>query len=305
MRMPKLLLPVAVSLFVFACSSSPDGNMNMEPPKPTENPLITARPYESKVPSSYDGKKAMPLVVLLHGFGASGLTQDLLFGFSQLVDRFEFLYAYPDGTVDQTGKRFWNATEVCCDLFKTGVDDVAYVDAVIDDMSARYNVDKQRIFVIGHSNGGFMSLRYACDRANRVAAIMSLAGASYKDMTKCQPSETVAVLQVHGDMDMTVPFGGAMMGGLAIPSAAETVAGWANKNGCQSTTDTSSPAIDIESNLAGAETRVAKHPGCRSGGAAELWTIAGGSHVPTFSRPAWGEAVIGFLYAHVKPKQNP
>jgi len=297
------LLALASLISVAGCGGDDPQGENPPPPPPTENPLLKARPYDHKVPSSYDAKKPAPLIVLLHGFGADGLTQDLVFGFSQLVDQFGFLYAYPDGTLNSTGKRFWNATEVCCDLEGTGVDDVAYIDAIIDDMSKQYNVDSKRIFVIGHSNGGFMSLRYACDRANRVAAIMSLAGAAYKDTNKCKPSEPVAVLQVHGDMDSAVPYAGAMMGGLAIPSAPETVAGWASKNGCQSMTDTSSPPIDLEANLAGAETTVARHLGCQPGGAAELWTIVGGSHVPAFRRPTWGEAVVGFLYAHAKPQR--
>ena len=265
------------------------------------SPLITARPYEYRIPENYDATKPTPLVVLLHGFGADGLTQDLLFGWSQLVDRFGFLYAYPDGTQNSMGKRFWNATEVCCDEEHTNVDDVAYIDAVIDDMAARFNVDAKRIYVTGHSNGGFMSHRYACDRANRVAAIMSLAGAAYKDTSKCNPSEPVAVLQVHGDMDTEVPYGGAMAGGLSLPSAEETVGGWAKKNGCSDTADRSEAPIDIDGNLPGNETTKEVFSGCRAGGGAELWTIQGGTHVPTFNRPAWGEFVFGYLFAHSKP----
>jgi polyhydroxybutyrate depolymerase len=303
MRLLKFASVVAFSI-VAACSSPPDeDHQHPPPPMPQENPLITARPYEHKVPSSYDAKKPTALVVLLHGFGASGLTQELLFGFTEIAERFGFLYAMPDGTINSQGKRFWNATEVCCDLEGKGVDDVAYIDAVISDMAARYNVDPQRIYLVGHSNGGFMSLRFACDRAERVAALVSLAGAAYKDATKCQPKSPVAVLQVHGDMDALVPYGGAMMGGFALPSAEETVAGWAQKNGCAAALDRTPPSLDLESNLTGAETTVACHPGCKAGGAAELWTIVGGSHVPTFNRPTWGEAVWGFFAAH--PKPNP
>ena len=304
MRLPlsKMFLALALGFFgVAGCASTPP-NDGMPPTlPPTENPLITARPYEHKVPSSYDAQKPTPLVVLLHGFGASGLTQELLFGFTELSERHGFLYAYPDGTKNSMGKQFWNANEVCCDLEGSGVDDVAYIDAVIGDMAANYNVDPKRIYLIGHSNGGFMSHRFACDRAQRVAAIVSLAGAASKDTSKCQPKEAVAVLQVHGDMDALVPYGGGMMGGLSLPSAEETVAGWATKNACQATLDRTASPLDLESNLQGPETQVARHLGCKDGSAAELWTIVGGGHVPAFNRQAWGESVWSFFAAHPKP----
>jgi polyhydroxybutyrate depolymerase len=304
MRTSSLLKVLFIAAQLAGCASASDGAADMNPGAdmhPPPSPLIVTRPYESKAPSSYDGKTPLPLVILLHGYGASGLVQDLYFGLGELVDRFGFLYAYPDGTLDSSGKRFWNATDACCDFGNSGIDDVAYVDAVISDMSTRYNVDRRRIFLVGHSNGGFMSHRFACDRASRVAAIVSLAGANYKDASKCQPSEPVAILQVHGDKDDSVPYTGGMLGALSLPSAEETVAGWAKKNGCAALPDRSPAALDLETNLPGAETSVARWPSCKPGGAAELWTIVGGGHVPTFARPTWGEKVWGFLSAHPKP----
>ena len=110
------------------------------------------------------------------------LPAESLNGFDpETCPRLGFLYAFPDGTRDRLGNRFWNASDACCDLFQSGVDDVAYLTAVIDDMSARFHVDAKRIHLVGHSNGGFMSHRYACDRAERVAAFVSLAGDNYKD----------------------------------------------------------------------------------------------------------------------------
>lgn len=267
------------------------------------NALVAARPYEKRVPQSYDPQKRTPLVVLLHGFGANGITQSLYFGLGDILDREGFLYAYPDGTTNSAGKQFWNATELCCDFENTAVDDVAYIAAVIADMKAHYNVDPGRVYLIGHSNGGFMSHRFACDRADLVAGIVSLAGATWKDPGRCQPKEPVAVLQVHGDQDDAVPYGGAMRGGLMLPSAEETVASWAGKNGCQAGLDKSPPSLDLEANLDGAETTVARHPGCRSGSAAELWTIKGGGHTPSFLRPGWAQAIWGFLKAHSKSAQ--
>lgn len=260
------------------------------------NPLVAARPYEYQVPSGYDPATPAPLLVLLHGYSASGLVQDLYFGMRPFADAQGILYAYPDGTPDSGGKRFWNATPACCDFEHRGIDDVAYLDAVIGDMSARYNVDRKRVYLAGHSNGGFMAYRLACERAARIAAIVSLAGAMDKDASRCQPSEPVAVLQVHGDQDGSVPYGG----GPNEPSARESVADWAKRDGCSDRTDTSSPPLDLDKGIPGPETTAEKWTGCHPGGAAELWTIHGGTHIPNL-QPTWAATIYGFLAAHPKP----
>lgn len=268
-----------------------------DPSQSPSNALVAARPYESRVPANYDKNRPAPLVVLLHGFGAGGLTQELYFGLGDLLSQTGFLYAFPDGTRNKDGKQFWNATELCCDFEKTGVDDVAYISAVIDDMKAHYSVDPARVYLIGHSNGGFMSHRFACDRAGQVAAFVSLAGANWKDPARCQPTQPVAVLQVHGDQDAQVPYAGSGM----LPSAAETTAGWASKNGCQPAPSQLPGAFDLESNIDGNETDVTRYSGCNAGGAAELWTLRGGSHTPNFWRTRWPALVVEWFRAHPKP----
>lgn len=270
----------------------------------TARALVAARPYESKLPDSYDNQKNWPLVVLLHGYGANGIAQDIYFGLSRELNRLGFLLAYPDGTVDSKQKRFWNATDACCDFDHQNIDDVAYVDAIIDDLSDQYRIDRRRVFVVGHSNGGFMSHRYACERSERISAIVSLAGANYRDAaSRCKPKEPVAVLQVHGDMDSSVPYmGGTDPGtGRSVPSALDTVRFWAGIGGCSLTADTSAPDVDVDQDVMGKETAVTRFPGCAPGGAAELWTIRGGGHVPNFIRPDWANYIWAFFAAHPKP----
>ena len=99
-----------------------------------------------------------------------------------------------DGFVGALRKLFLHAgnrrdvTDGCCDLYQSRVDDVTYFDAMLDDISAKNNVDKKRVFVVGHSNGGFMAHRLACDLSPAVEAIVSLAGAQWLDVTMCQPT---------------------------------------------------------------------------------------------------------------------
>lgn len=272
-----------------------DGVANARFSPTTAGPLMS-RPYKYKVPSRYDATKATPLVVMLHGLSASGELNELILHLAPLAESRTFLYAFPDGTQNPLGIRFWNATDFCCNFFGSTVDDVAYLTAVIDDMAARYNVDKKRIFLVGHSNGGYMSHRMACDRAAKLAGIVSLAGAQWNDATRCKPTDKVSVLQVHGNADLLVAYGG----GPLYPSAHDTVAIWANRNGCLGRLTYGGKRIDIDSVLPGAETKIEQYTGCPAQGAVELWTMEGGSHVPAFNA-YWPGAIYDFLMAHPKP----
>jgi polyhydroxybutyrate depolymerase len=263
------------------------------------NALTAARPYHFFVPSGYDMNNPTPLVILLHGYSANAEGQELYFNLKQVAESKIFLYAYPDGTVDSSGNRFWNATDACCNFNNLPVDDVAYVNAIIDDVSTKYNVDPHRIFITGHSNGGFMSHRLACE-APRVAAIVSLAGALWKDSSRCQPAQPVSILQVHGTADAVINYDGGQLFGREYPSAHDTVATWADKNGCSSSLIDTGTSYDLDSTLAGAETQVERFDHCPPTGAVELWTIQGGSHIPAL-QPSWAETIYAFLSAH--PKQ--
>lgn len=258
------------------------------------------RPYHLKLPAGYLPGTPAPLLLMFHGYGSSALQEEAYLRLSALSDQKGFIYASADGTVDPGGLRFWNATDACCDLYGIPVDDVAYATAILDDVQAKYAVDPKRIFVIGHSNGGFLAHRLACDLSGRIAGIVSLAGATWSDAGKCKPAGPVAVLQIHGDADPVILYGGGRYSSLApaYPSAHQTVATWAALDGCGALQQTSE-TLDLDSSLAGAETGIERSPSCR-GGAAELWTIHGGSHLPSFNA-GWSEPVWRFLSAHPKP----
>jgi len=267
------------------------------------------RPYGLKVPAGYDGGHPVPLVVLLHGYTSNGATQARYFGLLTEADKAGFLLAYPDGTRDRLGNRFWNATDACCDFFRSGVDDVAYLDAVITEISAKYPVDPARIYVVGHSNGAFMAHRYACDRASKVAAIVTLAGMQWKDPGKCPagspggpgvaPGAAVSVLHVHGRNDMTISYQGGATPEGPYPGAVETVDEWAAKDGCNGALAVTGRKLDLDQSIPGAETDEATWSGCPSGVADSLWTIEGGGHVPAFNGN-WAPAIWDFLAAHPK-----
>jgi polyhydroxybutyrate depolymerase len=305
-RVVCLAAGLAVGVSTGGCSSSggkgPDGGS-----------LVGARPYGFKVPAGYDASIPTPLVISLHGYAMTGVAQESYFQLGPVADEQTFLYAMPDGTVDPSGRRFWNADDACCDFFGSGVDDVAYVGALIDDVSTKYNVDAKRTFVVGGSNGAFMSHRLACDLSNRIAAIATLAGAVWNDASKCAPTDHVSVLDVHGDADPVVNYdGGAVPAGLIAsgvpavtqppyPSEAQTMATWAVKNGCTGALAPTGLTLDLDTILPGAETTESAYAGCPSGIDVGLWTVAGGSHGPALASPTWAESIYGFLKAHPKP----
>jgi len=265
----------------------------------TAGPIGGDRPVEVFTPSTYQEGTPMPLVILLHGYTTSGLFQEAYFKMQPLAEQHGFLYAHPDGTKNSRDDRFWNASDACCDFEDSMVDDSAYLRSVIDEIKERYTVDPKRVYFAGHSNGGFMSYRMACDHADAIAAIASLAGAMPFDATQCAPSEPVAVLQIHGTADDVVLYDGGMIVGVSYPGALESVQQWAELNGCD-TTPADGPTYDLEGQIAGAETSSQAFTGCDPGGHAELWSIDGGGHSPSLS-PDFAAQIVEFFFAHPKP----
>jgi polyhydroxybutyrate depolymerase len=299
-RMAALVVLVVVGGLA-ACRSAPSAPAAARDAGASPSSLVAARPYALTIPRS--GAAPRPLVLLLHGYGDRGKNIDAAWGFSQLAEREGFLLAAPDGTPDARGRRFWNAG-ACCQLDPgaVAVDDVAYVRAILDDVAARTPLDPARVFVVGHSNGGFMAHRLACDLSDRVAAVVSMAGAVDADPARCSAPSPVSVVQAHGTADAVVAWSGGQifdLPGRTYPSVAETMRQWSARLACAGGPEEAAARLDLDATLAGAETRVDRYRGCRAG--LELWTIEQGAHTPAFTS-AWAEAVWAFFRAHPKPR---
>jgi polyhydroxybutyrate depolymerase len=263
-----------------------------------------SRPVAVQVPTGYTKGVPAPLLIMLHGYGIDGAVEEIYLQLAPVAAAKGYLYAHPNGTLDSTGAYFWNATDGCCNIDGSSVDDSAYLASVVADIQAHWSVDPKRIFFMGHSNGGYMTYRMACDHAGLIAATVSLAGAMWEDVAKCVPSSTVNVLEIHGDADTEVLYGGAAASGPgmgAYPGAVTTVQDWATLDGCSLAADTSSPPLDLDVEIPGAETTVATYAqGCKPGGSAALWTMHGGMHLPSVGA-TFREDVFAFFAAHPKP----
>jgi polyhydroxybutyrate depolymerase len=283
-------------------------------PSPGLEPMqvvVDGRPVAVRVPATLSPQRPASLVIVLHGYGSSGRGHEDYFHLGAAADRRGVITAYPDGTVDSDGNRFWNATDACCDFDRRRTADDQYLEEVITAIGARLAVDPKRIFLLGHSNGGFMSYRMACEHADRIAAIVSLAGASYATPADCAPSSPVSVLQIHGTLDDVVLFKGGTLRGFGsgavmgpYPGAEGSAGSWAEYDGCDASSTVASERVDVDAELdaagARAETSITRWTGCERGSAVELWTIPDGSHGPTIST-AFPDAVLDFLEAHPKP----
>jgi len=255
------------------------------------------RPFKLFVPSTYNVSFPAPLIIALHGYAQSGDKFEKYLNLTPIAESRGILYVHPNGTADKSGTRFWNATPECCDIHTPKVNDDAYLMSIIDQVSKNYTVDPDRIYVIGHSNGGFMANTMACLHADRIAAVVSMAGGGYANSSMCKPSSPINVLEIWGTKDVT--FSGNHMMGKVIPGAVKTAAIWGTLNHCSKTIYKLSEKLDLDSKQKGSETTQYQYTECKNNADVEFWTIARAPHVPTLSKD-FTAAVVDFLLAHPK-----
>lgn len=298
-------LLVLAGLFSMACGPAVEPmDGGTDAPRPDTGPTdlaigTTERPARVVFPTAHDGTTELPLIVLLHGYGASSTIQNAYFQLTNRARTRGFYVLLADGTTDEGGRQFWNATDACCDLGSTGVDDAGYLTGLLDEAEAALPIDPDRIYFMGHSNGGFMSYRMACEIGDRIAAIASLAGSDFEADTTCMPDRAPSVLQIHGTIDDTVLYTGGEIAGGSYPGAVTVVARWAARADCDLTMSSTGSPFDFMGALPGDETRVTDYvTGCTEGRGASLWTIEGGPHIPGVIQPAFTNAIIDWLMAH-------
>ena len=266
--------------------------------KSTAVTLPGLRSFNLHVPAVYMSTKPAPLIISLHGYTSSGANQEKYFKLASVASARGILYVAPDGTLDNAGNRFWNATPACCNFYGSTVDDEAYIVNIIDSVSTSYSVDPKRIYIVGHSNGGLMTHHIACTHSDLIAAIASFSGATYKDQSMCTPSKPITVFQIWGTSDETISYGGGALAN-PYPGTMETISDWAKLDKCNSTLTKIKAKINLEATIPGAETTVSHYQGCAKRTTVELWSIAGGYHAPKLV-PDFATKLINFLLAHPK-----
>jgi len=253
------------------------------------------RQYLVHFPPEEKMQDQIPVLFHLHGGGgtASG-TVGLTFGrFNELADRDGFIMIYP-----QAIEKNWNDGRKSDLVFawKENIDDVGFIAAIIDELKKEVKVDEDRIFTAGMSNGGFMSMRLLCDRADifRGGAILT-ATLSEDYLPLCNPDKPTAVMIINGTDDSLVPYDGGEVMVLNRPrgqivSTDEIVEFWKEENDCI----TKKPIVhlpDIKDD--GTTVSIEEYTNCNDRGSLVLYKIEGGGHTWPGGRQYFGERLIG------------
>lgn len=163
-------------------------------------------------PANLPAKKPVPLVLALHGGG--GLPENMMdvSGFNALADTHGFVVAYPSGTGSTPRRLFWNILKSGTYATANEIDDLGFLQRVLDDVSAMVRVDTNRIYAAGFSQGGMMCYRMACDPAwsKRLAAIAVVGATMTVDPEACQAERAVPVISFHGRLDPFNNFAGGI-----------------------------------------------------------------------------------------------
>ncbi len=220
-------------------------------------------------PADLEPGEEVPLVVVIHGFAVDRFVMKAAADWEEAVAEDRFIAVFPQGSLGS-----WNAGACCppATLVKAG--DVGFIDRVIADVESQEHVDEDRIYVTGFSNGAMMSYFYACTRPDVVAAILPMAG---MNVGGCESEAAIPTRNLHGDPDPSVPYDGSLgaasiIAGRAFPSVPDSVADWAESQGCD-------PDPDVSTVGQGpTEVETTTYSGCDDGSTVEAIRYPGNGH---------------------------
>lgn len=246
-RLGRCLVAVG-SAYLFACATTPAAPTAAPAPGYTEKTALRLqgwrRVYLTHIPTGYDHRHAYPLVVVLHGAFVTARQMEQHSAFSALADREGFLVLYPNGIGFLGWLQHWNAGHCCGRALRDEIDDVGFVATAIADVAQRFHVDRQRVYIVGHSNGGMLAYRFTAERAKMVAAMAAISATIGSQATEGQPSwrlpwpvVPVPVIVFHGADDKVIVYqGGQSRRGRnkrVWTSVDNSVGFWVQRNGCE------------------------------------------------------------------------
>ena len=161
------------------------------------------------VPTTYDGRSELPLVVNFHGFASNGRQQAAVTGYEGLAEEEGFIVAHPTAVPASTDESRRSSWELA-DIDDPAKDDVAFTNALLDLLIDEYCVDETHVYATGMSGGGLFTSRLVCDMSDRIAAASSVAGLAHSE--SCDPARPVPFMAIHGTEDDRVPFDGDLTG---------------------------------------------------------------------------------------------
>lgn len=245
------LIVIIMLLMLVGCTQAPDETptrlptKTKEPTTSSESPQIEygnfdfegkTRYYMVFLPNNYTGANNYPLVIYLHSYGGGAQAEMNYTQLNQVGDTYDFMIVYPNARPN------WNSGIGDNPSWETPeINDVGFINALIDALNNSYSIDLERIYATGYSNGGFMAYKLACQLSHRIAAVASVGGVmSTTTLSACNPLRTMPVLQIHGTKDEWV----SMDGATGWQSVEETLSYWTDFNNCEQTDTTLLPDLD-------------------------------------------------------------
>jgi len=224
------------------------------------------------IPTSYETTPgAFPLVVALHPAGGTGYQMEGMSGWTELAEEENFIVIFPDGY-----NNVWNDGRLG-DARIADLNDAGFINAAINFMSDKLNIDQTRIYSMGYSMGGMLSFRLACQMPDRLAAIASVASTMPEYVLPyCSTGETMPVLIIQGTDDQVVPWAGLARQGMGYLSANASLDFWTTQNGCQ-TVSAIQPQPDLDPND-GSIVMLQTASDCTANADVALWGVFFGGH---------------------------
>lgn len=269
-----------------------DGSEDLSIPY-TEDGIFTCidhdnltRCWQTHVPEGVDPEVAVPLIIDMHGYASDSTVHRALSSFNDIADEEGAIVVYPDGVSgynmewDQEENQAWNAGWCCAHSARDDIDDVDFIEKVVNLSMEMHNVDADRIYASGWSNGCAMAQRLAMESSHVFAAIGCMA--FYLITDHVDYYAPIPVMEVHGFLDQVVlyettafsiPFNEEMW---TNPEAYDTGAienmyEWGAHNGC------SGPVETFELN---ALYSIQGFDNCVSNASVRLMTIYAAQHNP-------------------------
>ncbi len=239
----RLSVVILLILTVFIACSKDDKDSDDKDLEDNANNSLTqtlvhdgeTREYLLYVPDAYDGSEAVPLMFNFHGFSMTASAQLSSADMRSLADSENFILVYPQGAL-LDGFSHWNAG-LESEENKSDTDDLGFASALIDELAANYNIDTERVYACGYSNGGFFSYFLACFLSDKIAAIGSVSGTMLEEtFNECTPAHPTAMINIHGTADATVPYDG----GFGLTPIEDVLNYWVGFNNATPTPTTNS-----------------------------------------------------------------
>jgi polyhydroxybutyrate depolymerase len=224
----------------------------------------------------------LPALVVLHGFTATVAGEEQRDGLLPVAAAGQAVLVYPAGYGQS-----WNAGVCCAPATTDHVDDVGFLDAVIQQVAADPGIDPALVTLVGFSNGGRMAYDVDCAQPGIVTSVVAVMAVP---VTPCGTSTPVSLLEIAAADDPEVPYAPGTGGGLGLTAVTDETAAWRGRDGCADTVNTQTSAGLLTSAL---------WSDCRWGSRVELATYASGGHewqsgdatTPSMGRLIWSFAV--------------